>query len=203
MNKGLVIVLSGPAGSGKGTVIRALMENDENVALSVSATTRDPRPGEVEGVHYYFISKAEFERRIKEGDILEYNYYCDNYYGTPKSELERATAAGRDIILEIDVNGAMQIKRLFPEAVNVMLTPPTAKSLEARLRGRGTETEEVILRRLARAKEEIELLSEYDYLLINEDGKPDECAERLAYIIRAERLRASRSPDFAKSFYEE
>ena len=203
MKKGLMIVLSGPSGSGKGTVINALRERHPEIALSVSATTREPRPGEVEGVHYYYISKEEFERRINEGGMLEHNYYNSNYYGTPKSELERVTDNGHDIILEIDVNGAIQVKNIFPDAVAVMLIPPSASSLEARLRGRGTETEDVIIRRLEKAKEELRLLDKYDYLIINGDNKADECAADLEAIISAEHSRAARMTDEAERFFEE
>ncbi len=202
MKKGLIIVVSGPAGSGKGTVIKLLREMIPTLEVSVSATTRDPRPGEVEGVHYYYVTKEKFEEMIASGEILEHTYYCDNYYGTPKSELERLSSAGRDVILEIDVNGAMQVKKLFPDSIAVMLTPPDAKTLEARLRGRGTETEEVIRRRLDRAKEEMKLLHEYDYIAVNRDGKADECAELLRGMIEAERVRPSKMPEFAKEFFE-
>ena len=203
MSKGLIIVISGPAGSGKGTVIKILREMIPSLRVSVSATTREPRPGEVEGVHYYYVTKEKFEEMIATGEILEHTYYCDNYYGTPKSELERISSEGGDVILEIDVNGAMQVKKLFPDSIAVMLTPPDAKTLEARLRGRGTETEEVIRRRLARAKEELELLSEYDYVALNNDGKAEECAELLRGMIEAERVRPSRMTDFAEKFFDD
>ncbi len=203
MRRGLIIVISGPAGSGKGTVINHLRDMMPDLGLSVSATTRAPRPGEEDGVHYYFIDREEFEKRIESGEILEYNYYCDNYYGTPKSELERLSAEGQDVILEIDVNGALQVKKLFPDSVAVMLIPPTLKMLEARLRGRGTETEEVIRRRLERAKEELMLLSAYDYVAVNGDGKAEECAKLLKGMIDAEHARPSRMPDFTKDFFEE
>lgn len=203
MKKGLIIVLSGPAGSGKGTVLKELRRKMPELGLSVSATTRDPRPGEIEGVHYFFITKEEFERRIASGEILEHTYYCDNYYGTPKSELERITAEGRDIIFEIEVNGALQIKKLFPESVAIMLLPPNAKLLESRLRGRGTETEEVIKRRLKRAREELELLPNYDYLVVNGENMVDECAELIKDIINSEHSRSSRMTDFAKEFFDD
>ena len=203
MKKGLIIVISGPAGSGKGTVVKALREKMPTLGISVSATTRSPRPGEVEGVHYYFITKEEFERRIASGEILEHTYYCDNYYGTPKSELERITAEGKDIIFEIEVNGAIQIKKLFPEAVAIMLLPPSAKLLESRLRGRGTETEEIIERRLLRAREELKLLHHYDYLVVNGENMVDDCVELIRDIINSEHSRTSRMTDFAENFFEE
>ena len=126
MSKGLIIVISGPAGSGKGTVIKLLREMIPSLEVSVSATTREPRPGEVEGVHYYYVTKERFEEMISTGEILEHTYYCDNYYGTPKSELERLSSAGRDVILEIDVNGAMQVKKLFPDSIAVMVQKEAA-----------------------------------------------------------------------------
>lgn len=203
MKRGLIIVISGPAGSGKGTVVKLLRDMVPTLGISVSATTRNPRPGEVEGVHYYFISKEEFERRIATGEILEHTYYCDNYYGTPKSELERITAEGKDIIFEIEVNGAIQIKNLFPEAVAIMLLPPDAKTLEARLRGRGTESEEVIKQRLRRARDELKLLHHYDYLVVNGENMAKECAELIKDIVKSEHSRTSRMTDFAENFFED
>lgn len=203
MKKGLIVVISGPAGSGKGTVVKALRRKLPDLGLSVSATTRSPRPGEVDGEHYYFITKEEFERRIATGEILEHTVYCDNYYGTPKSELERISAEGKDIIFEIEVNGAIQVKKLFPEAVAIMLLPPSAKLLESRLRGRGTETEEVIKNRLKRAREELKLLHHYDYLVVNGEGMIDDCAELIVDIISAEHSKTMRMTDFAENFFEE
>ncbi len=187
MRKGLLFIVSGPAGSGKGTVVTTLVKNHPEIFLSVSATTRNPRPGEVHGVHYYYISKEEFENRIENGQMLEYTTYSGNYYGTPLKEIEESMAQGKDIILEIEVDGAMQVKEKLPDSsVTVMLTPPNKEVLEARLRGRGTETEEVIKWRLERAKEEILLLPKYDYSVVNEDAKSEECAELLYKIIQAE-----------------
>lgn len=203
MKKGLIVVISGPAGSGKGTVVKALRAKMPNLGLSVSATTRQPRPGEVEGVHYFFITKEEFERRIASGEILEHTYYCDNYYGTPKSELERISAEGKDIIFEIEVNGALQVKRLFPEAVAIMLLPPSAALLEKRLRGRGTESDEVIKRRLCRARDELKLLPNYDYLVVNGENMVDECAEIIKGIITSEHNRTLRMTDFAENFFKD
>lgn len=202
MNKGIIFVISGPAGSGKGTVVSLVREMIPEMGFSVSATTRGPRPGEKEGVHYYYITKEEFERKIASGEILEHTVYCGNYYGTPKSELERVTSEGRDIILEIEVEGSLQIKKLFPDAVSIMLTPPDGEELEARLRGRGTETDEVVKERLRRAKEELGLISKYDYVVVNRSGKADECAALVKSIIIAEHARASRNGDFAKTFFK-
>ena len=186
MRKGILFIISGPAGSGKGTVVKEIINNHKDIALSVSATTRNPRPGEEHGVHYYFITKPEFEGRIERGEILEYTTYCDNYYGTPLKEVKRALNRGQDIILEIEVDGAMQVKKKVRNSVAIMLTPPDGETLERRLRNRGTETEDVIKWRLARAKEEILLLPRYDYSVVNEDGKISECAELIYDIIKAE-----------------
>ncbi|MBR7100838.1 MAG: guanylate kinase [Clostridia bacterium] len=186
MRKGILFIISGPAGSGKGTVVKELISAHSEIALSVSATTRNPRPGEENGVHYYFISKDEFEKRIERGEILEYTTYCENYYGTPLKEVKKALDSGKDIILEIEVDGAMQVKKKVRGSIAIMLTPPDAETLERRLRGRGTETEDVIKWRLERAKEEIKLLPKYDYSVVNEDGKSNECAELIYDIIKAE-----------------
>lgn len=201
MKKGLIIVVSGPAGSGKGTVVRLLREKLPSIGFSVSATTRKPRPGEENGVHYYFIPKEKFVRKIETGEVLEYTSYCDNYYGTLKSEAERVVLAGRDLILEIEVNGAAQIKKLYPDAVCVMLLPPDSGALEARLRGRGTESDEIIKRRLERAKEELSCLPSYDYVIVNADNASEECANKLMSIITAEHSRTARMKEFTDSFF--
>ncbi len=191
MRQGVLFVVSGPAGSGKGTVVERLCANHSDVGLSVSMTTRKPRKNDIEGVTYYFTAREDFERRILNGEFLEYNIFSGNneYYGTPKFSVEKSLAEGKDIILEIEVNGAMNVKKQFPNAVTIMLTPPDAKTLNARLRGRGSEEESEILNRLETAKKEIKLLPEYDYSVVNEDGKIDECAELIYTIIKAERQR--------------
>lgn len=201
-SKGSLIVISGPSGSGKGTVVKALMELMPDLGFSVSATTRSPREGEVDGREYYFVSRESFEKMIEDGDILEYTTYCGNYYGTPKKEAERITGEGRDLILEIEVDGASQIKRIMPEALTIMLIPPTISELEGRLRGRGTESEEVISGRLAKAREEIKLASSYDYVVVNEDGKIDECAELICNIIRANRNASARMKNVTDNFLD-
>ena len=186
MRKGLLFIISGPAGSGKGTVVNELIAAHPEITLSISATTRNPRPNEKNGVHYHFISKEEFEKRIENGKMLEYATYSGNYYGTPEKEVQEAMENGKDVILEIEVEGAMQIKKKIKDSVAIMLTPPNKEVLEARLRGRGTETEEVIKWRLERAKAEINLMPQYDYAVINEDQKSHECAEMIYKIIEAE-----------------
>lgn len=199
-SKGKLIVISGPSGSGKGTVVKALREMVPELGVSVSQTTRAPREGERDGIEYYFTTKENFEKMISEGEILEYTTYCGNMYGTPRKEAERITGEGRDLILEIEVDGAFQIKEKFPDAVSIMLIPRTIEILEERLRSRGTETDDVIRSRLDRACEEIKLAYDYDYVVINEDGKVEECARRIIDIITAESNRATRMKEIIDNF---
>ena len=199
-SKGSLVVISGPSGGGKGTVVKALKELMPTLGVSVSATTRNPRAGEMDGREYYFVSRETFEGMIADGEILEYTTYCENYYGTPKKEAERVMGEGRDLILEIEVEGAAQIKKKFPEAVTVMLIPPSLSELEKRLRGRGTEAEEVICSRLARAKEEILLAYDYDYVVVNGDGDIEGCAREIMNIIQSQRSRAPRMKDVIDNF---
>lgn len=201
MNKGLMIVVSGPAGSGKGTVNAKLLESEE-FAFSVSATTRAPRPGEVDGKNYYFITREDFERRIANGEMLEYTCYCDNYYGTPLREALEVLESGRNLILEIEVEGAMNVKRLYPDAVLIMLLPPNFAAQEWRLRHRGTETEDVIHARLERAKEEVKLLPYYDYVVYNKPDGVDECADDIRAIVRAEKASLRRHAEAVKEYFE-
>lgn len=200
MRKGLLFIISGPAGSGKGTVVKSLIENHPDLKLSISATTRQPRQGEIHGVHYYYITKEEFEKRISEGKMLEYTTYSQNYYGTPQKEVFEAMENGYDVILEIEVDGAMQIKERFNDTVLIMLTPPNSQVLENRLRGRGTETEDVIKWRLERAKEEIKLLTKYDYSVINNDNQAYECAEQIYKIITAEHQKTKYTKSIIEKF---
>lgn len=202
MRQGILLIVSGPAGSGKGTVVNELISAHPELKLSISATTRAPRPGDKHGETYYFISKDEFKERIEKGEMLEYNHFTgnDNYYGTPKKEVEEALARGTDVILEIDVNGAMQVKEKMPNAVTVMLTPPDGKTLENRLVGRGTESAEEIQKRLATAKNEVSLLPKYDYSVVNEDGEIKKCAEEIYSIIKAEHLRTIYTKSIIEKF---
>ena len=201
MKRGLLIVVSGPAGSGKGTVNSQLIATGDFV-FSVSATTRPPRPGEINGVNYHFIDREEFQRRIDENGFLEYTTYCDNFYGTPLKEALAVLESGKNLILEIECDGAKNVKKIFPEAVLIMLIPPTFSIQEERLRGRGTETEEVILKRLEKAKREIEQLDAYDYIVYNYNGGSAVAADDIKAIVRAEKLARHRQPDAAKKYFE-
>jgi guanylate kinase len=200
MSKGLMIVISGPAGSGKGTVNAHLLATGEFV-YSVSATTRAPRPGEIDGINYHFITKEDFITRIESGDMLEYTEYCGNFYGTPKKEAEEVLASGKNLILEIEVEGARNVKERYPEAVLILLLPPSFAVQEARLRGRATETEEKILERLARTKEELAFADTYDYIVYNHDGRDREAAEEIQAILQAERATLRRNEGVAERYF--
>ncbi len=199
-NKGLLIVVSGPAGSGKGTVLADLLQ-DGDYRYSVSATTRAPREGERDGVNYHYLSREEFEGRIARGEMLEYTEYCGNYYGTPKKEAEAVLAAGNNLLLEIEVEGAANIKKKYPDAVLIMLLPPSFAVQEARLRGRGTETEEKIMARLAQTKNELTHVGEYDYVVYNLDGGVRAAADRIRAIVAAERAALKRNPRVAADYF--
>lgn len=201
--KGLIIVVSGPSGSGKGTVVRELLQKDNRVGLSISATTRAPRPGETDGEQYFFISKERFQTLLAEGEIVEHTEYSGNFYGTLRSEIERVTDTGRDLLLEIEVEGAMQIKKLYgTRAVLVMLIAPNAAEQQRRLRERQTETDEVIRARLERTKYEMGLAPQYEYILVNETGRLAECTETLSTIIRAARQSLERMQPTLDTYYD-
>ena len=185
-NKGLLIVLSGPSGCGKGTMVAEILKRGD-CAVSVSATTRAPREGEENHVHYHFLTRAEFEQRIDDDGLLEYAEYCGNYYGTPKKEVEEMRASGKHVILEIEVQGAFQIRERCPDAVLVFTVPPSVAELRRRLHKRGTETDEVIEKRIARAMEELPLAAQYDYVILND--ALEDAVEDFGAVLRAETLR--------------
>ena len=191
--KGILLVISGPAGTGKGTVVSNILARSDDYALSVSATTRAPRYNEVDGVQYHFLTRAQFEQKIEDGQMLEYAEYVGNYYGTPRERVMEMLETGTNVILEIEVVGAMKIKKLLPDAVTVLLLPPDYKTLEERLRGRKTNTEEDIQNRMQQAKLEIGNFASYDYIVINEDGASDEAALQIISIVDAERHRTMRN----------
>lgn len=195
-NNGSVIIISGPSGSGKGTTVKALLEERESLKLSISATTRPPRPGEEHGREYFFLSKEEFSRKIENNEMLEYAPYCDNFYGTPREYIQSCVYNGDDVILEIEVQGGTQVKSKIPEAISIFLIPPSRESLEKRLRGRGTETEEVILQRLAQAEEELKYAQKYDYVVIC--GEMGKCVSDILNIIDSQKLKSENMIDYIK-----
>ena len=195
--KGIMIVVSGFSGAGKGTIMKALIAKYDQYALSISATTRNPRPGEENGREYFFVSNEEFEKLIKENGLIEHAGYVNHYYGTPRKFVEDKLNAGIDVILEIEIQGALQIKKQYPDAVLLFVMPPSAKELEKRLRGRGTETEEVIRQRLNRAVEESVGIENYDYIVIND--KLEDAVEEVHGIISS----AHNTPDRNKEFIAE
>ena len=188
--QGTLVVVSGFAGTGKGTVMKELLGRYDSYALSISATTRNPRPGEVDGREYFFKTKEEFEQMIANNEFVEHACYVGNYYGTPKKYVQEQLAAGKDVIHEIEIQGALNIKSQFPDALLLFIAPPSADVLKTRLVGRGTETEEVIEQRLARAVEESKGIENYDYLVVNDDL--DECVENVHQMIQSAGWKMSR-----------
>ena len=187
MNRGKLVIVSGFSGAGKGTVMNELVSNNDNYALSVSATTRQPRPGETEGVSYFFKSHEEFEKMIDNDELLEYARYVDNYYGTPRKFVEDMRNAGKDVLLEIEIQGALLVKGKCPDAILIFITTKDAATLRERLTGRGTETEDVIEKRLKRAREEAKGVENYDYIVVNDNLK--DCVETVDRIVRSEHNR--------------
>lgn len=199
--KGLLTVVSGFSGAGKGTLMKGLLSKYDNYALSVSMTTRAPRPGEVDGREYFFITREQFEKNIEDGKLIEHAQYVGNYYGTPKDYVFEQLDAGKDVLLEIEIQGALQIKERFPDALLLFVTTKDAQTLIDRLKGRGTETEEVIYKRLKRAAEESEGIEEYEYLIVNDDLET--CIEDMHDIIQKAKLKASRNSEFIKKIRED
>lgn len=181
--KGILIVVSGFSGAGKGTLMKELVRTYEDYALSVSMTTRSPRPGEEEGKEYFFVSEEEFKDKIREDGLIEYASYCGNYYGTPKEYVERQLEKGKDVILEIEIQGALKVRKKFPTALLMFVMPPSATELKKRLEGRGTESRQVIDERMSRAVEEAEGIEEYDFLVIND--RLEKCVEEMHALIQA------------------
>ena len=193
---GLLFVVSGPSGAGKDTLVDGLRARHERLRYSISATTRTPRPGEQDGIDYFFLSRNEFERRIAENGFLEYREYNEHLYGTPRSFIDKALLEGYDVVMKPEVNGAIAIKERFPDAVLVFLLPDRFSSLRSRLEARRTETNEAIARRLAIAHEELSFVRSFDYLVINEDAHPDAAISDLEAIVHAERLAIYRYSDY-------
>lgn len=192
--EGILIVISGFAGTGKGTIVKELIAGHDNYALSVSMTTRNPRPGEENGVAYFFVSREEFEKTIAEDGLVEYASYCDNYYGTPKSYVEQKLQEGKDVILEIEIQGALKIKEQFPKSLLLFVVPPSAEELKRRLVGRGTETMDVVEKRMRRAAEEAQGMEQYDYIVVNDDLA--KCVEQTHAIIEAAHAKPFRNAEF-------
>jgi len=191
--RGLLIIISGPSGAGKGTICKSFVDRNEDVSVSVSATTRAPRKGEVEGVNYHFMSKEKFEEKIKSDDFLEYANVYDNYYGTPRSNVEEILESGRDVILEIDIQGALKVKENTEEGVFIFILPPSMQELKDRIIKRGSETKESLMKRFKSAYKEINFISKYNYAVVND--KVDIAVEKLEAIISAEKCRVDRIKD--------
>ena len=199
--QGILIVVSGFSGAGKGTLMKKLVQQYDDYALSISATTRSPRPDEQDGREYFFMDKQAFEEKIANGGLVEYACYCDHYYGTPRDYVESQLTAGKDVILEIEIQGALQIRKDYPTALLLFVVPPDAQELKRRLTGRGTETDAVIRQRLKRAVEEAKGIEEYDYIVVNDDL--DTCVEELHEIITAAHNTPFRNEEFIENIKAE
>lgn len=192
-NKGLLVVLSGPSGAGKGTIVKALLERLPEIRLSVSATTRAPRPGETDGKEYYFISREKFSRMTEEGRMLETAEYCGNCYGTPAAPIEEWTSQGTNVILEIEVQGGGNVKKKRPDSVGIFILPPSRTELEHRLKTRGTESDDIIRERLAAADRELKEVEHYDYVVVNDTV--ENAVEQICSILHAEKCRTGRNAE--------
>ena len=199
--KGILIVISGFSGAGKGTLVRELLKKYDEYVLSISMTTRTPRPGEPEGVDYFVTDREHFVETIERNGLVEYAQYCGNYYGTPRAYVEEQLAAGRNVILEIEIQGALKVRKEYPECLLIFVTPPSAEELERRLVGRGTESREVIQKRLSRAVEESEGVEAYDYIVVND--RLEECVEEIHCLVDAARRAPVRRNEFIQGIREE
>ncbi len=195
--QGILLIISGPSGSGKGTIVERLCRNDD-FSLSISATTRKPREYEKDGVHYFFHTREEFEQMRDRMELLEWAEFCGNYYGTPRKYVVEQLMTGRNVILEIEVQGALQVKKIYPDGVLVFMVPPNLEELGSRLTNRGTEDKETINRRLCRALEEMELINEYDYVVVNDTV--EQATEDILTIVQAEKMKCSRNKNIKKIF---
>lgn len=195
--RGILVVVSGFSGAGKGTLMKQLVKTYDTYALSVSMTTRSPRPGEEEGKEYFFVTPEKFEEKIVAESLIEYAVYCGNYYGTPREYVEMQLERGKDVILEIEIQGALKVKERFPSALLLFVTPPSMKELKRRLLGRGTETEDVVRSRLSRACEEAEGIEKYDYLVVNDDL--DTCVQEMHALIQGAHSAPVRNREFIEN----
>ncbi|MFD1414652.1 guanylate kinase [Oceanobacillus jeddahense] len=199
--KGILFILSGPSGVGKGTVRKKLFEEEMDLQYSISMTTRDRRTGEVDGVDYFYKTREEFERLIEEGELLEYAQYVNNYYGTPRKYVEETIEKGLDVFLEIEVQGAMQVKENFPQGVFIFLFPPSLEELKNRIVNRGTESQELVLNRLKEARNEIEMMDAYDYVVVND--QVETAVDKVKAIIKSEHLKRERIAKQYKQILED
>ncbi len=199
--RGVLVIVSGFSGAGKGTVMKGLMSKYDNYALSISATTRNPREGEIHGEHYFFKTVEEFEQMIENNELIEYARYVNNYYGTPREYVESQLEAGKDVILEIELQGAMKVKEQIKDVVLIFITPPSAAELKNRLVGRGTEDIDTINARLSRAVEESVFMNKYDYLLVND--VLENCIDELHGIIQSEHAKADRNVETISNIKED
>ena len=194
MNRGQLIILSGPSGCGKGTVLNSLLSQHKDICLSISATTRSPREGEKDGIHYFFKTTADFEKLIAEDGVLEYAQYCGNYYGTPKAFVEENLQKGISVILEIETQGALQVMKKCPDAVSIFILPPSFEELRRRLTDRHTETAQVVEKRLSTAQKEIQLACHYQYAVVNDEV--EKACEKIYAIIQAESCKTAHMREF-------
>lgn len=199
--KGILLIVSGYAGSGKGTLMKELTSQYDNYALSISATTRNPRPGEVDGREYFFKTKEEFEEMIEHDQLLEHACYVGNYYGTPREYVDRMLDEGKDVILEIEMQGAFLVKEKRPDALLIFVMPPTVEEIYNRLKKRGTEDEETIMKRMRRGSEEALGVCKYDYIMVNDIV--EDCVQRLHNVVQSAKYQTSRNVEFLESVKEE